>query len=86
MANKIVVDGVTYYQEHPDLAKAKVLVEKWGWLTDFIISTNEQAQELYDNMKEEGLQFSTIEAEGFLRAAKTMTNKVTEIQAYYGDS
>ena len=37
-----------------------------------------EAQYLYDNMKEEGLKFSTIEAEGYLRGLKVAFNSVKD--------
>jgi exonuclease VII small subunit len=38
----------------------------------------DQAQQLYDDMKENGLSFSTIEAEGYLRGMKTAVNVAKE--------
>ena len=78
--NSIVVDGVTYYAEHPDLTKAKQALEKWEWIKSDILSTVEQSQRFYDKMKDDGLTFSTIEAEGYLRCAKTLKNTIEMIE------
>lgn len=80
MKTSIVVDGVTYYAEHPDLAKAKQAIDKWEWIKSEIFATVERGQELYDNMKEEGLVFGAIDAEGFLRCAKTLKERVKIIE------
>ena len=83
--NSIVVDGVMYYAEHPDLTKAKQAIDKWEWIKSEILVTNEQAQALYDNMKEEGLAFGSVEAEGFLRCAKTLAEKAKYIEDSFED-
>lgn len=80
MKTSIVVDGVTYYTEHPDLTKAKDAIDKWEWIRSEILLAAEQGQALYDNMKEEGLTFGVVEAEGFLRCAKTLKEKVKIIE------
>jgi hypothetical protein len=43
-------------------------------LCERLIGYSEDAQNLYDNMKEEGLTFGTMEAEGYLRAFKYITD------------
>jgi|GEM_PF-6839660 len=83
MKNSIIVDGVTYYREQPELTKAKVAIEKYEWLTASIRHVLEAAQGLYDNMKEEGLNFSSIEAEGYLRCAKQLSNEIAAIEDNY---
>lgn len=80
MKNSIVVDGVTYYREQPDLIKAKAVLEKYEWLTGDIRHFVQEAQALYDNMKDEGLSIGMIEAEGYLRAMKTLAEKVKYIE------
>lgn len=80
MKTSIVVDGVTYYTEHPDFAKAEQAIDKWEWIKSEIFTTVERGQELYDKMKEEGLSFGAIEAEGFLRCAKTLKERVKLIE------
>lgn len=47
---------------------------EFKYLVDLLESQVEQAQQLYDDMKENGLQFSTIEAEGYLRGMKNSFN------------
>ena len=80
MKTSIVVDGVTYYTEHPDLTKAKQATDKWEWIKSEIFATVESGQALYDSMKEEGLTFGAIEAEGFLRCAKALKEQVKIIE------
>lgn len=80
MKTSIVVDGVTYYTEHPDLTKAKQAIDKWEWIKSEILVAVDQGQALYDNMKEEGLTFGAIEAEGFLRCAKALKEQVRIIE------
>lgn len=82
MKNSIVVDGVVYYREPTDLTKAKKVLEKYDWMKEEIRSELGKAQSLYDNMKEEGLTFSTIEAEGALRAVKRIVNTINYIDEY----
>ena len=79
MKTSIIVDGVTYYRDPPDLTKAKRVVEKWEWIKSFINDGVLNAQALYDNMKAEGLNVGMIEAEGYLRCAKTMLNQIAHI-------
>ncbi len=78
--NTINVNGQTYYavdqQQHHQYYKLK---EKYDWLQYLIQSTVEEAQSLYDNMREEQLVVGTVEAEGFLRCAKTLANGAKNI-------
>lgn len=80
VTNDIVyVNGVPYYRESVDLAKAKKVVEKWEWINDFIISEVFAAQSLYDDMKNKDLVFNTIETEGYLRAIKIVKQQLEYI-------
>lgn len=72
----IVVDGVTYYREHPDLEKAKEVLEKYDNLVWKITYQLQTAQELYNDFKAQELTFNTIEAEGFLRSIKEISDYV----------
>jgi hypothetical protein len=76
----IVVDGVTYHAEQPELKKAKIAIEKFEWIKISIENQLAAAQNLYDNMREEGLNFGSIEAEGFLRAMKTLSSEIKMIE------
>lgn len=80
MKTSIVVDGVTYYTEHPDLTKAKQAIDKWEWIKSEILAIADEAQSFYDNMKDEGLTAGMVEAEGYLRCAKTLKEKVKIIE------
>lgn len=83
--NSIVVDGVTYYKEHPDLEKAKAVLENYEGLVWNIKNHLRTAEELYEDFKEQGLTFNTIEAEGFLRSAKTVMGFLDYIEENMSD-
>ena len=53
--------------------------EKWEDMLYFVGSLNDEAQDLYDDAKENGLSSSMIESEGYLRALKTINNRIVEI-------
>jgi hypothetical protein len=80
MKTSIVVDGVTYYREQPELTKAKEVVEKYEWLKAEITSTRGHAQEQYDDCKSHGLSFAAIDAEGYLRCAIQLCELVKHIE------
>ncbi len=80
MKNSIVVDGIEYFREHPKANENQVFVERYDWLKSRIEQEMHNAQELYENMKEEGLNFGTIEAEGYLRCAKFFANTLKMIE------
>ncbi len=80
MKNKIVVDGVEYFRETPEMTEMKKVAERYEWLKSDIERELENAQALYDNMKEEGLNFGTVEAEGYLRCAKLMVNLIKQVE------
>lgn len=48
--------------------------ETFSDLAYMIISVHEEALDQYKNFKEEGLSIGMIEAEGYLRCAKTLYN------------
>lgn len=78
--NSIVVDGVTYYKEHPDMEKAKNVLKKYECLVWDIKDHLKTAEGLHEDFKEQGLTFNTIEAEGFLRSAKTVMGFLNQIE------
>ena len=51
---------------------------EFKYRVDLLEGQMNQAQQLYDDMKENGLQFSTIEAEGYLRGLKTAFNSAKD--------
>lgn len=75
----VYVNGVPFYRESEDLTKAKKVIEKWEWINFYIRTELADAQESYDGMKENGLSFNVIEAEGFLRAIKTIQAQLNHI-------
>jgi len=70
--NVVYVNEVPYYREAVDLTKAKKVLEKWEWIKDHINNELAGTQAAYDDLKKNGLSFNVIEAEGFLRAIKTI--------------
>lgn len=80
MKNSIVVDGVECFREQPEVTKNQAYVERYDWLKTRIEEELHNAQDLYDNMKEEELKFGTVEAEGYLRCAKFFANTLKMIE------
>lgn len=70
--NVVYVNEVPYYREAVDLTKAEKVLEKWEWIKDHINNELAGTQAAYDDLKKNGLSFNVIEAEGFLRAIKTI--------------
>lgn len=68
----VYVNEVPFYREAVDLTKAKKVLEKWEWIKDHINNELAGTQAAYDDLKKNGLSFNVIEAEGFLRAIKTI--------------
>lgn len=80
--NSIVVDGVTYYKEHPDVEKANIAIRKFEGLAWDIRDHLRTAEALYEDFKEQGLTVNAIEAEGFLRSAKTIMDRLEAAEKY----
>ncbi len=79
MKNSIVVDGVEYFREQPEVQN-QAYVECYDWLKTRIEEELRNAQDLYDNMKEEELKFGTVEAAGYLCCAKFFANTLKMIE------
>ena len=75
----VYVNDVPYYREAVDLTKAKKVLEKWEWLKSYIEDELTDTQMGYDDLKKNGLSFNVIEAEGFLRAIKTIHAQLQHI-------
>lgn len=82
MNDSIVVNGVTYYREKPTDVVNVELLEKYNWLKNEIGNTLRNSQELYDQMKADGLCVGMIEAEGSLRTAKEMQKWLDYIETW----
>ena len=54
---------------------------KFETLKFFIEDTLRDAEHLYENMKKEGLTVGSIEAEGYLRCAKTLVGHLKDTEA-----
>lgn len=61
-----------FNKSHPLTQEETTYKEKYEYIVSELIYLKEQAQNLYDNMKEEGLTVGLVEAEGYLRAFKTI--------------
>ena len=75
----VYVNDVPYYREAVDLTKAKKVLEKWEWIKSHIENELADTQTTYDDLKKNGLSFNVIEAEGFLRAIKTIHAQLQHI-------
>ena len=75
----VYVNDVPYYREAVDLTKAKKVLEKWEWFKSYIEDELTDTQTAYDDLKKNGLSFNAIEAEGFLRAIKTIHAQLQHI-------
>ena len=75
----VYVNDVPYYREFVDLTKAKKVLEKWEWIKSHIENELADTQTAYDDLKKNGLSFNVIEAEGFLRAIKTIHAQLQHI-------
>lgn len=75
MDHVLTINGVRYYKSLPEeLIKIKQLEEELEWIHLNVDETLQQAQALYDDMKDNELTIGMVEAEGFLRCAKTISN------------
>ena len=80
----VYVNDVAYYREAMDLAKAKKVLEKWEWIKSHIENELADTQAAYDDLKENGLSFNVIEAEGFLRAIMDVKRQLEYIDEIMG--
>lgn len=80
MNETIVVNGVTYYREKEPSPTVDQLTERLSWIEQEVQAMLTKAQELYDQMREDGLTIGTVEAEGYLRAAQEMQKWVGYIR------
>lgn len=76
----VVVNGVVYHRKKPAGEDFVRLREKYDWLQHEVSQMLDRAQEQYDQMREDGLTIGTVEAEGYLRAAKDMQKWVEYIE------
>ena len=58
-------------------------LEKYNCLVNELKSALLHAEELYNNYKEENLTISMIEAEGYLRAMKSVLSIVDAVEGWY---
>lgn len=85
MPNTVTIDGVSYVPydaEGPstEMRQAKAFLAD---LIDRIRDEHQNAQENYNNFKEDGLNFNSIEAEGNLRAYITICNLIDHMHSEY---
>lgn len=79
--DKVIVDGIEYVREHPELTKAKQVIEKWEWLTHWATQETENARGLLEDMKKDGLSIGQVEAEGFCRAMAVLNSQIEHINS-----
>ena len=80
----VYVNDVPFYREAADLTKAKKVLVKWEWIKRHIENELVDAQAEYDDLKENGLSFSIIEAEGALRAIMDVKRQLDQIDEDIG--
>jgi hypothetical protein len=79
--NKVVIDSVEFFKEPSELTKAKVAIEKWEWLTHWATQETENARDLLEDMKKDGLSIGQVEAEGFCRAMAVLNSQIEHINS-----
>ena len=84
--NKITLNGIEYVRatsesEIQELKKAK---EELEWLKHEIQRNYDNAKLLVEDFKESGLTFNAVEAEGYLRASKTIYEQMKHIEENSG--
>lgn len=57
--------------------------EKYEWLVRKIEEEVDEAESIYNDYSQEGFTVNSIEAEGYLRCAKTIKNIVAYIESHY---
>lgn len=91
--DQVCVQGVTFYRNAGDsdaeskvshlrelLTEAQGYKEKYQWLCKLLEEEQQEAQETYDSMKSQSLDFSTVEAEGFLRAMNLVKKLIVYVE------
>ena len=88
MPDTVTIDGVSYVPYDADGPSNEMRQAK-AFLTDLIYRIQDErkaAQENYDDFKEDGLKYNSIEAEGNLRAYITICNLIEHMHSeYYSD-
>lgn len=66
-----------------ELKRLRECKEKYEWLVRKIEEEVDDAESIYNNYSQERLTVNSIEAEGYLRCAKTIENIVAYIESHY---
>lgn len=66
-----------------ELKRLRECKEKYEWLVRKIEEEEEDAESIYSSYSQERFTVNSIEAEGYLRCAKTINNIVTYIESHY---
>lgn len=85
MPNTVTIDCVSYVPYDAEGPSNEMRQAK-AFLADLIDRTRDErkaAQEIYDEVKEDGLKFNSIEAEGNLRAYTTICNLIEHMHSEY---
>lgn len=75
-----ILDAVNALDQQPEHPTWR---ERYEWLCASITGLHQEAQNLYEDMQQNGLKFSSIEAEGYLRAMKTVVNEIKRIDEHF---
>ena len=85
MTHTVIINGVSYVPYDADSPSPELRQAK-SFLTDLICRIQDErsnAQQNYDDFKEDGLKFNAIEAEGNLRAYTTICNLIDHLHSEY---
>ena len=66
-----------------ELKRLRECKEKYEWLVRKIEEEVDVAESIYNNYSQERFTVNSIEAEGYLRCAKTIKNIVAYIESHY---
>ena len=82
MENSIVVNGVTYYRTQPKTDNYK---DKYYCLVLDLKDYIKDAEAIYEEFKALGLNFNSIEVEGYLRSAKMVEDIIKKVEEYMSE-
>lgn len=66
-----------------ELKRLRECKEKYEWIVRKIEEEVDEAESIYNDYSQEGFTVNSIEAEGYLRCAKTIRNIVAYIESHY---
>ena len=81
MGYNVPCDIETFILE--ELKRLRECKEKYEWLVRKIEEEVDDAESIYSNYSQERFTVNSVEAEGYLRCAKTIDNIVDYIESHY---